>query len=155
MKKFNQSALSNKGRRVIFEEAKKDGVIIQRKSTSGEVLDEFILVTADSWAGKSVKMASENEFSIGGVMLENVQRKKEVFKRVVMDGGSISDTCELLGVSAATCRKSISDLFRRTSMAKSMGRIPSAKQLAGFKRELRLAMWDEVSKMDRVKRFHE
>ena len=43
MKKYNQSALSNKGRRKIFEEAKKGGVIIQRKSTSGEVLDEFIL----------------------------------------------------------------------------------------------------------------
>ena len=43
MKKYNQSALSAKGRRVIFEEAKKNGVIIQRKSTSGEVLDEFIL----------------------------------------------------------------------------------------------------------------
>ena len=47
MKKYNQSALSAKGRRVIFEEAKKGGVIIQRKSTSGEVLDEFILCTKD------------------------------------------------------------------------------------------------------------
>ena len=43
LKKYNQSALSARGRRVIFEEAKKNGVIIQRKSTSGEVLDEFIL----------------------------------------------------------------------------------------------------------------
>jgi hypothetical protein len=43
MKKYNQSALSAKGRRVIFEEAKKGGVIIQRKSTSGEVLDEFVM----------------------------------------------------------------------------------------------------------------
>ena len=43
MKAYNQSALSAKGRRVIFEEAKKGGVIIQRKSTSGEVLDEFVL----------------------------------------------------------------------------------------------------------------
>ena len=43
MKKYNQSALSNKGRRAIFEEAKQGGVIIQRKSTSGEVLDEFVM----------------------------------------------------------------------------------------------------------------
>jgi len=43
MKKYNQSALSNKGRRAIFEEAKQGGVIIQRKTTSGEVIDEFIL----------------------------------------------------------------------------------------------------------------
>jgi hypothetical protein len=43
VKKYNQSALSAKGRRVIFEEAKKNGVIIQQKSTSGEVLCEFIL----------------------------------------------------------------------------------------------------------------
>ena len=43
MRKYNQSALSAKGRREIFEEAKLNGVIIQRKSTSGEVLDEFIL----------------------------------------------------------------------------------------------------------------
>ena len=47
MKTYNQSALSAKGRRVIFEEAKKGGVIIQRKSTSGEVLDEFALVPMD------------------------------------------------------------------------------------------------------------
>jgi len=43
MNKYNQSALSNKGRRAIFEEAKQGGVIIQRKSTSGEVLDEFVM----------------------------------------------------------------------------------------------------------------
>ena len=47
MKTYNQSALSAKGRRVIFEEAKKGGVIIQRKSTSGEVLDEFVMISFD------------------------------------------------------------------------------------------------------------
>jgi hypothetical protein len=55
VKKYNQSALSAKGRRVIFEESKLDGVIIQRKSTSGEVLDEFLLVHIDDAVRANLK----------------------------------------------------------------------------------------------------
>jgi hypothetical protein len=60
VKKYNQSALSAKGRRVIFEEAKKNGVIIQQKSTSGEVLCEFIL-TELKLAGVEAPHKSEDE----------------------------------------------------------------------------------------------
>lgn len=44
MNKYNQSALSNKGRRKIFEEAKQGGVIIQQKTTAGEVVGELVLI---------------------------------------------------------------------------------------------------------------
>ena len=44
MKKYNQSALSNKGRRAIFEEAKQGGVIIQQKTTAGEVVSELVMI---------------------------------------------------------------------------------------------------------------
>jgi len=47
MNKYNQSALSNKGRRAIFEEAKQGGVIIQQKTTAGEVVSELALVSMD------------------------------------------------------------------------------------------------------------
>ena len=49
MKKYNQSALSNKGRRKIFEEAKKGGVIIQQKTTAGEVVCELVVIDKASF----------------------------------------------------------------------------------------------------------
>jgi hypothetical protein len=42
MKIFNASDLAHK-RTEIFEAAKADGAILQRKNTNGEVLDEFII----------------------------------------------------------------------------------------------------------------
>jgi hypothetical protein len=43
MKTFNASDLAHK-RTEIFEAAKADGAILQRKNTNGDVLDEFILI---------------------------------------------------------------------------------------------------------------
>lgn len=48
MNKYNQSALSNKGRRKIFEEAKNGGVIIQQKTTASEVVGELVLIPLDT-----------------------------------------------------------------------------------------------------------
>jgi hypothetical protein len=46
MKTFNASDLAHK-RTEIFEAAKADGAILQRKNTNGAVLDEFVLLQAD------------------------------------------------------------------------------------------------------------
>lgn len=62
MNKYNQSALSNKGRRKIFEEAKNGGVIIQQKTTAGEVVGEFVLVQ------KPATIINDNN---GGLVLTN------------------------------------------------------------------------------------
>lgn len=43
MNRYNLSALSKKGRADIFNEAAKDGVIIQDCNTNGEVRREFVL----------------------------------------------------------------------------------------------------------------
>jgi hypothetical protein len=43
MKKYNVSDLSNTKRREVLEEARKSPVLIQRKNTNGELLEEFIL----------------------------------------------------------------------------------------------------------------
>lgn len=51
MNKYNLSALSKKGRADIFNEAEKDGVIIQDCNTNGDVRREFILVTKDKYMG--------------------------------------------------------------------------------------------------------
>ena len=47
MNKYNLSALSKKGRADIFNEAEKDGVIIQDCNTNGDVRREFVLITPD------------------------------------------------------------------------------------------------------------
>jgi hypothetical protein len=44
MKTFNASDLAHK-RTEIFEAAKADGAILQRKNTNGEVLDEFVIMS--------------------------------------------------------------------------------------------------------------
>jgi hypothetical protein len=44
MKTFNSSDLAHK-RTEIFEAAKADGAILQRKNTNGEVLEEFVIVS--------------------------------------------------------------------------------------------------------------
>ena len=51
MNKYNLSALSKKGRADIFNEAEKDGVIIQDCNTNGDVRREFILVNKDAYRG--------------------------------------------------------------------------------------------------------
>jgi|TARA_R110000851_G_scaffold272661_2_gene425385 hypothetical protein len=43
MKTFNASDLAHK-RAEIFEAAKNEGAILQRKNTNGEVLDEFVMI---------------------------------------------------------------------------------------------------------------
>ena len=48
MKTYNLSALSKKGRADIFNEAEKDGVIIQDCNTNGDVRREFVLIP-NSW----------------------------------------------------------------------------------------------------------
>jgi hypothetical protein len=49
MKTFNASDLAHK-RTEIFEAAKADGAILQRKNTNGAVLDEFVMVCAQKIA---------------------------------------------------------------------------------------------------------
>jgi hypothetical protein len=61
MKTFNASDLAHK-RTEIFEAAKADGAILQRKNTNGEVLDEFVLLQAD----RSAEFLS---FGSGGIVM--------------------------------------------------------------------------------------
>lgn len=49
MKTFNASDMAHK-RTEIFEAAKSDGAIIQKKNTNGEVLEEFVMIRNDSEA---------------------------------------------------------------------------------------------------------
>ena len=49
MKTYKSSALSNKGRAKIFEEAKANGVIIQECNTNGDVRCEYVLTTKDNY----------------------------------------------------------------------------------------------------------
>jgi hypothetical protein len=51
MKTYNLSALSKKGRADIFNEAEKDGVIIQDCNTNGDVRREYVLVNKDAYLG--------------------------------------------------------------------------------------------------------
>lgn len=48
MKAFKSSALTNTKRCEVFEEAEKNGVIIQMCKTNGNVIKEFILLSSDS-----------------------------------------------------------------------------------------------------------
>ncbi len=50
MKTYSASDLGSHKRTEIFEAAKSDGVIIQKKNTNGEVLEEFVMIQADSQA---------------------------------------------------------------------------------------------------------
>jgi hypothetical protein len=61
MKTFSASDLAHK-RTEIFEAAKNDGAILQRKNTNGEVLDEFVLLQAD----RSAEFLS---FGNGGIVM--------------------------------------------------------------------------------------
>ena len=47
MKTFNASDLAHK-RTEIFEAAKDEGAILQKKNTNGEVLEEFIMISNNS-----------------------------------------------------------------------------------------------------------
>lgn len=51
MKTFNASQLNQSNRREIFEAAKEEGAIIQRKNTNGDVLEEFVMVRATLYKG--------------------------------------------------------------------------------------------------------
>jgi hypothetical protein len=72
MKTFNASDLAHK-RTEIFEAAKADGAILQRKNTNGEVLDEFIIcstkavdeVFASSLSQRSIRPSLAPCFSDG------------------------------------------------------------------------------------------
>jgi hypothetical protein len=55
MKTFNASDLAHK-RTEIFEAAKADGAILQRKNTNGEVLDEFVIVNKADVSSIAVDM---------------------------------------------------------------------------------------------------
>jgi hypothetical protein len=55
MKTFSASDLAHK-RAEIFEAAKNDGAILQRKNTNGEVLDEFVLVNKADISSIAVDM---------------------------------------------------------------------------------------------------
>ena len=50
MKTFNASDLAHK-RTEIFEAAKADGALLQRKNTNGVVLDEFVVMAAEDYVG--------------------------------------------------------------------------------------------------------
>lgn len=48
MNTYKASALSAKGRRAILDEAEKDGVIILRCNTNGDVLGELVLISLEA-----------------------------------------------------------------------------------------------------------
>ena len=49
MKTFNASDMAHK-RTEIFNAAREEGVIIQKKNTNGKVLEEFVMIQAESQA---------------------------------------------------------------------------------------------------------
>ena len=49
MKTFNASDMAHK-RAKIFEAAKDDGCVIERKNTNGEVIESFVMVDIECWA---------------------------------------------------------------------------------------------------------
>ena len=59
MNKYKASALSHKGRSAILDEAKKQGVIIQRCKSNGEVLDEFVMVERITQTGNDLNKAND------------------------------------------------------------------------------------------------
>ena len=59
MNKYNLSALSKKGRADIFNEAEKDGVIIQDCNTNGDVRREFVLVNYNGLANIKINGTDE------------------------------------------------------------------------------------------------
>ena len=61
MNKYNLSALSKKGRADIFNEAEKDGVIIQDCNTNGDVRREFVLISNTPLvnSGHSIQMIKD------------------------------------------------------------------------------------------------
>ena len=58
MKTFNASDMAHK-RTEIFEAAKSDGAIIQKKNTNGEVLEEFVMVLMTNKAIYDLHQSSE------------------------------------------------------------------------------------------------
>ena len=51
MKTFSASDLGSHKRTEIFNAAREEGVIIQKKNTNGDVLEEFYLVKAERYGG--------------------------------------------------------------------------------------------------------
>lgn len=48
MKTYSASDLGSHKRTEIFDAAREDGVIIQKKNTNGKVLEEFVMIKNDS-----------------------------------------------------------------------------------------------------------
>ena len=87
--------------------------------------------------------------STGNVALENIGRKKEIFKRLVADGELIADVCESLGVSPATCYQSITSLAKRCT-----GKSDTLRTLRMKSTAERIAITNKAMTLNRVKRFH-
>lgn len=49
MKTYKSSALTNTKRCEVFEEAEKNGVIIQMCKTNGKVIKEFVMITGENF----------------------------------------------------------------------------------------------------------
>jgi len=50
MKTYSASDLGSHKRTEVFEAAKEEGVIIQKRGTNGKPLDEFVMISKDSQA---------------------------------------------------------------------------------------------------------
>lgn len=59
MKTYNATELGSRKRTEIFEAARTEGAVIQRKNTNGVVLEEFVMVSKDDEAIWLLYQASE------------------------------------------------------------------------------------------------
>ena len=60
MKTFNASELNTSKRTEIFNAAREEGAIVQRKNTNGEVIEEFVMIGNNSEAIWELYQADES-----------------------------------------------------------------------------------------------